>query len=279
MATPPLLKTAESSLHSIVEVLSTLSRSERNQQMQFYDISHVLAQRCTTKAWLSAAESLPLSNWPSPLPGSFPGSGHPDRCGPGGPPAGSCVLSSSPPPFQDWFQFSVSPPASSAASAGLPTGGAGLDAWTPAATSAGVLSAGPFDVFRRHERTSEKGREPHVAHEAAETLHAEFERSRGCREQRPGSLVSLATLAARPSRARVGRRDWAEGDSEAPPRGSEETARAFAQETGAAGGGATEPSISREEEMETLWSGDAHAGTRRLPSFSLVCLNKASGSL
>ncbi|KEP61795.1 UNVERIFIED_CONTAM: phosphofructokinase domain-containing protein [Hammondia hammondi] len=273
MATPPLLKTAESSLHSIVEVLSTLSRSERNQQMQFYDISHVLAQRCTTKAWLSAAESLPLSNWPSSLPASFPGAGHPDRCGPGGPPAGSCFLASSPSPFQDWCQFSVSPPASSAASAVLSTG-AGLEAWTPAANSAGVLSAGPFDVFRRHERTSsEKGREPHVGQEAAEGLHAELERHHGCREQRPGSLVSLAMLSARPSRTRVGRREWAEGDSE-------ETGRAFfAQETGAAGAGAVEPSRLGEEEMETLWSGEAHAGTRRLPSFSLVCLNKASGSL
>ncbi|PFH31219.1 hypothetical protein BESB_030930 [Besnoitia besnoiti] len=49
MATPPVLKTAESALHSLVEMLSTLSRSERNQQLQFYDISHVLAQRFTTK--------------------------------------------------------------------------------------------------------------------------------------------------------------------------------------------------------------------------------------
>lgn len=55
MATPPLLKTAESALCSLVETLSTLSQCERHQQLQFYDISHVITQRFTTKVSKMAA--------------------------------------------------------------------------------------------------------------------------------------------------------------------------------------------------------------------------------
>ncbi|CBZ52548.1 hypothetical protein NCLIV_023360 [Neospora caninum Liverpool] len=255
MATPPVLKTAESSLYSLVEVLSTLSRSERNQDLQFYDISHVLAQRFTTKAWLSAADSLPLSSLPSAF-SSLPEPGLAEPQWGAGGPGNSCFLSPS-------------------------YAGRGPKPWARGDFASSPLPA-QFRLCETDERQTEAGREREPGNEARRTRDSDPEKNGDITGNRSGSLVAFQALTARPYRTgRGGRREWGDGESDTMPRGNEEAGQAFAQDATEAGGGdgiGTERSGPREEEIETLWSGEGHAATKRLPSFSLVCLNKASSN-